>query len=307
MEQNRIDSNYLLGILLLLSFLFYLIGNLCLNFISNFFKETQYYFILNFILIILIKMITFIIPYLLYKKLTKDETYLKDNSNFTEKIPPKNPSVSYLLFACFLLFFSVTLIGIISDFALSFFVPNNTNPNLSPKVLDFVFTIISSAIVAPICEELLYRGCVLNLLSKYGYKKAVLFSGFFFALMHYNISQFFYAFIAGIIIGFFVAKTNSVLFGIIIHFFNNFVNLILNYLTNFIPQQQELVILFSILLLCFLYCIIYFFIKRKDFTSQKNSNNITPIKLANTTKIYILIATLFTVLNFILSIIIQKT
>ena len=58
-------------------------------------------------------------------------------------------------------------------------------------------------------------------LRKYGDGFAIIMSSFVFALMHGNMIQIPFAFIAGIGIGYAVIKTGTMWTGIIIHFINN--------------------------------------------------------------------------------------
>lgn len=83
-------------------------------------------------------------------------------------------------------------------------------------------SILALVIVAPITEEILVRGLFLNgFLKNYSVKKAVVFSAILFAFLHGNPWQLFGAFILGILFGWLVVETGSLLPGIIAHMFNN--------------------------------------------------------------------------------------
>ncbi|WP_238783793.1 CPBP family intramembrane glutamic endopeptidase [Blattabacterium cuenoti] len=88
----------------------------------------------------------------------------------------------------------------------------NTIPFLSTTVL-----------LAPICEEVLFRGIILNgmLKNKIHPIKAILFSSFLFGLTHMNPWQFVGGFLIGNFIGFIYFTTNSILDCILWHIFNN--------------------------------------------------------------------------------------
>ena len=60
---------------------------------------------------------------------------------------------------------------------------------------------IVSGIMAPIVEELIFRGILLDRARVFGDKPAVILSAITFGLMHMNLYQFFYAFVIGIILG----------------------------------------------------------------------------------------------------------
>ena len=89
---------------------------------------------------------------------------------------------------------------------------------LEPSVWGFV----TVAVAAPIIEEVLMRGIVLNgMLKNYNPWKAILWSAFFFGVMHLNPWQLVTAFIAGIAIGYLYWKTKSLILCILIHALNN--------------------------------------------------------------------------------------
>lgn len=81
-----------------------------------------------------------------------------------------------------------------------------------------VIEIISSVIVTPIVEELIYRGIIFKRLKNM--KKmpiAIFLSALIFAMMHFNIVQFVFAFVLGIVIATIYAKTNQILVCILCH------------------------------------------------------------------------------------------
>ncbi len=78
-----------------------------------------------------------------------------------------------------------------------------------------------SALVPAITEELAFRGVILT-----GYKKTpvligVLMSSFYFGVMHFTISQLFYAIVGGIIFAYLVKVTKSIYSSILMHFIFN--------------------------------------------------------------------------------------
>lgn len=85
----------------------------------------------------------------------------------------------------------------------------------------FLPMIIIVGITPAICEEVLFRGVVLEGYSQYSPLKAALFNGLLFGAFHANFQQFFYTFIMGIILALVVQGTNSIYSGMIIHLINN--------------------------------------------------------------------------------------
>ena len=86
----------------------------------------------------------------------------------------------------------------------------------------FIFSTISVAIIPAFTEELLFRGVILDGLTRnYSKRKAILISALLFGLIHLNPWQFVTAFLIGLVSAWICIETNSILLSIFIHFFNN--------------------------------------------------------------------------------------
>ncbi|WP_185850980.1 CPBP family intramembrane glutamic endopeptidase [Blattabacterium cuenoti] len=81
----------------------------------------------------------------------------------------------------------------------------------------------TTVLLAPICEEVLFRGIILNglLKNKIHPIKAILFSSFLFGLSHMNPWQFVGGFFIGSFIGYIYYTTSSIIDCILLHIFNN--------------------------------------------------------------------------------------
>ncbi len=85
-----------------------------------------------------------------------------------------------------------------------------------------IFAFLTIAIAAPVLEELIFRGVILDgLLKKYSPVKAILVSSFLFGFLHLNPWQFIGAMAIGAFSGYVYYKTKNLLLCIIIHFVNN--------------------------------------------------------------------------------------
>ena len=86
-----------------------------------------------------------------------------------------------------------------------------------------VFGIISIAIMAPLVEELLFRGAIQGYMLRKGIKPlhAILIASAIFGIVHMNPIQIPFAFAIGMIFGWLYYRTGSVVPGIIGHFINN--------------------------------------------------------------------------------------
>lgn len=79
-----------------------------------------------------------------------------------------------------------------------------------------------ASILAPIAEEVLFRGYILRTLRPYGKRFAILGSAFLFGLFHGNLLQTPYAFLMGLLLGY-AAAEYSIRWAIALHMFNNLV------------------------------------------------------------------------------------
>jgi len=83
------------------------------------------------------------------------------------------------------------------------------------------------AIVAPIVEELIFRGLILHGFRRnYNGFVAVFMSALLFALFHLNPWQFPATFVLGLLLGWIVIRTNSIVLSILGHSINNFLVLL---------------------------------------------------------------------------------
>lgn len=94
-----------------------------------------------------------------------------------------------------------------------------------------------ACILAPVWEELLFRGYVLRTLHPFGKRFAVLGSAILFGLFHGNLLQTPYAVIMGLVLGY-VTVEYSVVWAILLHMFNNLV--LADFLTRLTASWSEM-------------------------------------------------------------------
>ena len=157
--------------------------------------------------------ISFLIVYFIRKHKT-------GNSTFNCKIANKR-IVPYIIIATIAMLFGiidpiVNLIPMPEVFKEIFVF----NPNLC--------TFLTIVIAAPLLEELIFRGVMLDgLLKRYSPVKAILVSSILFGFVHLNPWQFVGAFLIGVFIGWIYYHTRSLSLAIIIHAVNNFVSFLI--------------------------------------------------------------------------------
>ncbi len=87
-----------------------------------------------------------------------------------------------------------------------------------------LFAFIAIVIAAPILEELIFRGIILNgLLKRYSPVKSIVISSILFGVVHLNPWQFVAAFLIGLLSGWVYYKTRKLSLSILIHFINNLI------------------------------------------------------------------------------------
>lgn len=90
---------------------------------------------------------------------------------------------------------------------------------------------VTIVVLAPIIEELLFRGIVLDgFLHRYSPKKSIIWSALLFGFFHLNPWQFVFASTIGVVLGWMYWKTRSLLPGIFLHFTNNGFGLVSDWL-----------------------------------------------------------------------------
>ncbi|MDR0987049.1 MAG: CPBP family intramembrane metalloprotease [Ruminococcus sp.] len=140
---------------------------------------------------------------------------------------------------------------------------------------------IMTVIMAPILEEILFRGVLLRNLEKYGGYLAVIYSGVMFGLWHTNYSQLFFTIAGGLCFSFMMVKTGSIFPSMILHlclnFFGNFVSLFPDGSpedSGFNPVFMYL-ILTVIVIIGFILFVITLIKSRDDFKLENNCKELT--------------------------------
>lgn len=93
---------------------------------------------------------------------------------------------------------------------------------MSDLMQNSIVAFISMLLVAPVFEEIIFRGIILEQLSvRYSKMMSVLVSAILFGVFHFNFIQGINAFFLGIILGTIYIKTDSLMPCILVHFANN--------------------------------------------------------------------------------------
>ena len=203
-------------LVMLLAILLEVLGQIPIEILNIFFKHfTKAAPYLNFVTGVLVKYFTII---LLLKWFSKDSC---------EK--PRKKSLNRNNFICV----ALIIIGfrIAYDNSLIYWVnkipmPDFINQAFEELAIEPIVMILSVAVIAPIYEEIVFRGILLKgMANKMNPTLALIVSALFFALMHMNIPQGINAFLLGLIIGSIYLTTGSIYLSIFAHFINNSVGI----------------------------------------------------------------------------------
>lgn len=115
--------------------------------------------------------------------------------------------------------------NIFSSIGIEYSAPEMETPE---GAFGFVLVVLSTAVVPALVEEFALRGAVLGSLRKYGDGFAIGVSAILFGLIHGNLVQIPFAFVVGLALGYAVVKTGTVWTGVVIHFINNFISILLD-------------------------------------------------------------------------------
>ena len=188
--------------------------------------------------------------------------YLKQKKYFIP-VKEKIKDNIYLVINVSLIFLSI---GIISGFIIEQLkITGLEEINNAFNSKGIFLALVSTVILAPIIEELLFRGLIFNRInSKWNGWLAIIISALLFAVLHGNLPQILNAFILGIGLGYFYNKYHNLWYCIIAHALNNFVSIMCqqinfhvngNYTVDCIISKY---IYITIIIITIVYCLIYY-------------------------------------------------
>lgn len=135
------------------------------------------------------------------------------------------------------------------------------------------------ALLAPIWEEILFRGYVMRTLEAYGKKFAILTSAFLFGVYHGNVVQSPYAFCVGLVLGY-VAMEYNMVWAMVLHMINNLLlGDTLGRLIQGLPMVTQELIFLGLIWGCALASVIILICKRKAVAAYFRNGKIHPLCL----------------------------
>lgn len=132
------------------------------------------------------------------------------------------------LFACFLVCYSLVILGNFMGIGFNSILESlfgiETALEMDTLILESnrLLVLVVAVIMGPFAEEWIFRKSLLDRLVKYGELPAIVASALIFGLFHGNFSQFFYAFLVGLVFGYIYVKTGKLRYSVILHMAVNF-------------------------------------------------------------------------------------
>lgn len=147
------------------------------------------------------------------------------------------------------------------------------NSGLAEEGIGFVILMIYQCIIAPITEELFFRGMLLKTFSRANQRFAIVATSVFFGLAHGNIPQFMLAFLLGMFLAHIDMKHNSLLPSVIVHIFINTLAGIINFISTRFPDEEMLMLATNLLYILIAIVGLAFFI---EFSIKNKLPRTTP-------------------------------
>ena len=215
--------------------------------------------------------ISVVISYCLLNNIFPNETSAESTKEISTEPNPKKTSFSILSFLHYFMLFQAAqwIGGIINYPIITLFTKLGLNLSFSEEAarggsLTNAPMLFYTILVAPLMEELVFRGVFYHRFRSYGKYFAAFCTAFFFALMHSNFLQFAPAFSMGIIL-FFIRDRYGLPYSILLHFSNNLLAIVVNNLS----QDSTLIQgIYSLFLLAGLGYGIYYVVKNRTSLAE---------------------------------------
>ena len=151
------------------------------------------------------------------------------------------------------------------------------NVQLSP--IAYVMLVISTVILAPIWEELFFRGIMLRkFMIKWRTSTSIFVSSLLFAIFHFQLATIIYAFLIGVVLSIVYLKTKNIVVPIIMHAVANLLSILLlwpsdkellerqwlNYLLHLSRTELSIILVISIVLFIVVTIALWLVIRRRS-------------------------------------------
>lgn len=172
-----------------------------------------------------------VIPFLLYKLWIKGDW--KSDFHISQKIPYLNYIIAVLI-GLLLYYLTMGVSMIYQSFLITLGYTHVTTGagTIYSGWEVLAMELLTVAVMPALFEEFYNRGLLLSVFdNEKSHRKMIIILAVFFALFHQNIVQTGYTLVGGLIFAFMVVKTRSIWPGVIVHFINNGLSVIIDYST----------------------------------------------------------------------------
>jgi CAAX amino terminal protease family. len=186
------------------------------------------FFTSNIYLVVLINEFVIVLPpVIIYASAKK--------ADFKETFRLKKIKPLHALFVVLLSIASYPVAMMLNNIAVFFLqfigkIPTQPIP-IPTNIPELLIGILVIAVSPAICEEMLHRGLLLSAYERRGSIKAVVITAIFFGIFHFDMTNLLGPIFLGVMIGYYVIRTNSIFAGMIAHFTNNALSEIAQYAT----------------------------------------------------------------------------
>ncbi|MBU3137805.1 CPBP family intramembrane metalloprotease [Clostridium gasigenes] len=172
----------------------------------------------------------------------------KDDNSRYNSIAIGITKKDYIYCAGLIVSFIMIKYGILNEIleVLESSVPSESLKELNELINNssWILLFVEIVIIAPVFEEIIFRGIILNgMLKKYSPKKAIIVSSLIFGLIHGNLPQGLNAFVLGLVIATVYYYTRSLYISMFMHAANNFLVFFIIVPENFILKIALYVII----------------------------------------------------------------
>ncbi|MCM1132023.1 MAG: CPBP family intramembrane metalloprotease [Ruminococcus flavefaciens] len=170
-------------------------------------------------------------------------------------------AVQYCMTALFLwvvaIYASTAINDILAKYGYDSYVDNS---GVGQTALGTVIMTLYTCVIAPITEELFFRGMLLKVFSRANQRFAIFATAIFFGLAHGNIPQFLLAFLLGILLAHITMKHSSIIPAVIVHIFVNTFSTVFSYIgdAGIEVQQVAMLLLFAAAILGMIMLLVFY-------------------------------------------------
>ncbi|MCD7716507.1 MAG: CPBP family glutamic-type intramembrane protease [Lachnospiraceae bacterium] len=152
------------------------------------------------------------------------ESYKKPGGSHKEKHSMKPGQLVRTVFIAIFLMYAGNILGNLVTAAISALTGTSAEAAITTYALadSLVLKILFMVILAPLIEEYVFHRQLIDRMSCYGEKLAIVTSALMFGLFHGNFTQFFYAFALGLLFGYIYLKTGKLRYSAGLHMGINF-------------------------------------------------------------------------------------